>query len=160
MAVQMIRGGATIDALTPQELRDFFREQAEIQDARDREALRGKKRMELTIPVSGTPATFYTGSVGMGTGPEEGYVWSLKLAGITLSSSQTLVIYKASSSGDHRRPIASLAAASVQVATWSADQVRLRHGEELYLVAGGAGITGVFAAAWQIPAEREAEIYD
>jgi hypothetical protein len=51
------------------------------------------------------------------------------------------------------------AAPAVQVATWSADQARLKMSEGVYLVTS-ATITQAYVTAWQVPAEMEADVYD
>ena len=127
---------------------------AELQ-AWERERQRGKKRMELMLPGPlPLASTFFINNI-----IDEGYIWSLRLASANLASSGTLVIYKATSTGDTRRPLFSGASASTQVATWSSDQARMRHSDGLYFSAS-QNITEVFISAWQVPAEREGEIYD
>jgi hypothetical protein len=160
MAQQMVRGGAALDIPTADEnadavdgrLRAFYAEQAAIEDARQREYARGLKRMETFIAVVPAAATFFTGSL-----VDEGFVWSLRTAGINTAGGGLPVIYKASASGDTRRPIwVDQSTGTVHSATWSSDQVRLRHGDGLYLTSGG-NLTGIWLSAWQVPAEREYE---
>ena len=133
------------------------------QSARDRESMRGKKRMELAIPVTPPATSVFVGQQlgqNTGNGPEEGYIWSLRMVSIVLAGTGTLTVYKGSSSGDTRRPLwATGTGQPVQVATWSSDQARIRHGEGIYIV-GSANLTAVFVSAWQVPAEREGEFYD
>jgi hypothetical protein len=135
----------------------------ETWDAHERARQRAKKRIEITVPIQPAATSVFVGqATGNNTanGPEEGYVWSLKLVGITLAGTGTLTVYKASASGDVRRPLwATGTGMPVQVATWSSDQARIRHGEGIYVV-GSANLTSVYLAAWEVPAEMEAEIYD
>jgi len=160
MAQQMVRGGMPLDIPTPDEIgqavddrvRVFWREQQQIESARERERFRGLKRMEWFSAVVPAATTFFTGAL-----VDEGYVWSLRLAGINTASGGLPNIYRASVSGDTRRPIwADPSSGTVHVATWSSDQARLRHGDGLYLSSAG-NLTGVYVSAWQLPAEREAE---
>lgn len=136
---------------------------AAVVGAQLRAADRGKKRIEILIPINPASTSVFVGqanSPNTANGPEEGYVWSLKLVSITLSGTGTLTVYKASNSGDTRRPLWTTGTGMpVQVATWSADSARIRHGEGIYIV-GSATLTSVYLAAWQVPAEMEAEIYD
>ena len=160
MAQQMIRGGAPVDIPTTGEIADaaeqrlmaFYAQQREIEDARQRERLRGLKRIETYLAIVPAAAVFFTGSL-----VDEGYVWSLRLAGINTASGGLPVIYRASASGDTRRPIwVDPSSGTVHTATWSSDQARLRHGDGLYLTSGG-NLTGLYLSAWQLPAEREGE---
>lgn len=134
---------------------------SEAQGAWERSQLRALKRIEILVPVQPAANNIFIGqttNVNTGNGPEEGYVWSLRLLSITLSGTGTLTVYKASNSGDTRRPIFySGTGQPVQVATWSSDQARIRHSEGIYVV-GSTTITFVYMAAWEVPAEREAEL--
>lgn len=160
MAEQLVRGGAPLDIPTADEtasavdarMRAFWHEQAAIAEAREREHARGVKRMEIFLAVTPAAATFWTGPL-----VDEGYIWSLRLAGINTAGGGLPNIFRASASGDTRRPIwADPSTGTVHVATWSSDQARLRHGDGLYLSAGG-NLTSIYLSAWQVPAEREYE---
>jgi len=157
----VIRGGAPVDIPTAGEIGDvvdarlaaFYAQQREIENARDRERYRGLKRMELYLSPPASSATYFTGSL-----VDEGYVWSLRLAGIAMSTSNIFVMYRASTDKDTRRPIwVDPTSGSTHAATWSSDQARLRHGDGLYIVPSTGNVTGVFISAWQLPAEREGE---
>lgn len=168
MARQMIQSG-TLDIPTAGEvgdavdgrIRSFWAEQQAIEDARQHERLRGKKRIEVFIPLLGTSTSAFigqwVGGANQGNGPEQGYLWSVRLVSITLAGTGTLTVYKSSSDKDTRRPLwATGTGAPVQVATWSSDQARIRFGEGLYIV-GSTNLNSVYMAAWQLPAEREGE---
>ncbi len=165
MAKVLIRAGAEIDVPTraevAEDLRSIWEEQREIESARERERLRTMKRVELFIPVSPAANNVFIGqtvTANEGNGPELGYIWSVRLVSITLSGTGTLTVYKSSSSGDTRRPVFYNGTGQpVQVALWSADQLRLRPGEGLYIV-GSTTLTAVFMSAWEIAAEREGEL--
>lgn len=149
MTKTLLRAGVEIDIPSKDEIREQVDEALRM---RVRE--RAKKRIELMIPVQPAAATFYA------PGPAEGYVWSLKLVGVNLASAGNCTVYKASSTGDTRRPLGNQGnVATVQGFTWSADQARLRHGEGLY-VTTSTTLTGLYLVSWQVPAELEAEIYD
>jgi hypothetical protein len=153
----LLRAGAEVEIPSVHEIRGTMEE---VWAAHERAKVRGKKRMELLFPVQPAATTVFLGPADAGGMAEEGYIWSLKMVSVNFSASSTLNIYKSSNSGDTRRPLCpTLAAATVQSFSWSSDAARLRHGEGLYLV-GSATITGVYVAAWQVPAEQEAEIYD
>lgn len=160
MAQQLVRGGAPLDIPTAEEnaaaaaarMQAFWREQAAIEEARQREYARGLKRMEIYLTVSPAATTFWTGPL-----VDEGYVWSLRLAGINTAGGGLPNIFRASASGDTRRPIwVDPSTGTVHTATWSSDQARLRHGDGLYLSSAG-NLTSLYLSAWQLPAEREYE---
>ena len=169
MATQMVRGGAPLEIPTADEVADavdgrmqaFYREQRAIEDARERARARGMKRMEILVPVSPAANNIFIGqavTANEGNGPEQGYVWSVRMVSITLSGTGTLTVYKSSSSADTRRPVwYSGTGQPVQVALWSSDQLRLRSGEGLYIV-GSTTLTYVFVSAWEVIAEREWEL--
>ena len=146
--------GQTMYAPTRDEYKTMMREAA-AEEARQRAADRAKKRMEFTIPIAVPGTATFIGDL-----VNEGYIWSLKLIGVTLAASGTVTPFKASTSGDARRPLANVSAAgTVAVFTWSSDQARLRHSDGLYLPSS-SNVTEVFISGWEVPAEREAEIYD
>lgn len=155
MAKTLLRAGVEIDIPDRSEIRH------EVDEAlRIRERDRAKKRMELMAPVASVTAFATPGP------PAEGYVWSLKLVAAQLTATGSISVYKASSSNDTRRPLGNATApasaiggAFPAVATWSSDQARIRHGEDIYIVST-VSMTGVYVAAWQVPSEMEAEIYD
>lgn len=169
MARQMVTGGqpleipstAEISDVVGAQLAEFYSRQREIESARERERLRGFKRMEILVPVSPAANNIFIGqsvTANIGNGPEQGYVWSVRMVSITLSGTGTLTVYKSSSSADTRRPVWYAGTGQpVQVALWSSDQLRLRHGEGLYIV-GSTTLTSVFISAWEVPAEREGEL--
>ena len=142
---------------------EFFRTLQQHQSARDRAAQRAKTHIELTIPVNPPATSVYVGqavSNNTANGPEEGYLWSLRMISIKLSGTGTLNVYKSSDSADTRRPIFTTGTGQpIQVATWSSDAARIKHGEGI-LIVGSATLTNVYVSAWQVPAEREGELYD
>lgn len=154
MTATLLRAGVEIDIPSRHEIRH------EVDEAlRMRARERAKKRMEVMVPVSGTSAS-------VPGPPNEGYVWSLKLAAAQLSATGSISVYKASSASDLRRPLGNATApasaigtAFPAVVTWSSDQARIRHGEEIFILAT-VSMSGLYVAAWEAPAEMEAEIYD
>ena len=168
MARQMIQSGtldipdtAEIGGVVGGQLAAFHEQQTAIEAERQRERLRGKKRIELYIPLSGTTTSAFIGQFigasNQGNGPEQGYLWSVRLVSIVLAGTGTLTVYKSSSDKDTRRPLYySGTGQPVQVAMWSSDQARIRFGEGLYIV-GSTNLNSVYIAAWQLPAEREGE---
>ena len=159
MALFPIHGGATVETITPAELRL----ELERWEARQRAEADNVKRMEVAFPVQPPAINFFVSQVNFIGTPDEGYVWSLKMVAVTLSAAATLVVYKASSTGQTTRPLASFQAQTANVpliATWSSDQAELKHGEGVYLVAGSGTITGVYMTGEQVTAEKAAKIYD
>jgi hypothetical protein len=164
----IIQGGQPIDVPTTEEIteqlggqmRAFLREQQEIENTRQRERLRGLKRIEVFMPITPSSTSVFIGqSVGTntGNGPEQGYLWSVRLVSIVLAGTGTLTVFKSSSDKDTRRPIWNTGTGQqYQVATWSADQARIRFGEGLYIL-GSTNLSSVYMAAWELPAEREGE---
>lgn len=156
MAETVIRAGAVLEVPNRAEMREdisaALRDVALLESAREREQARGLKRIETYIPVNPAAATFFTGPL-----IDEGYVWSLRLAGISTAQGGLPNIFRASGTGDTRRPIwVDQSSGTVHVATWSSDQARLRHGDGLYLTSTG-NLLGIYLSAWQVPAEREYE---
>src|SRR5260370_8393497 len=82
--------------------------------------------MEYAVPVSGValqpaaaPASTLT------AGPEEGYVWSVKILSATLGSAGTLAVYKASAAGQTSRLVGfNSASQTLQPMFWAANQCR------------------------------------
>src|SRR5260370_22313601 len=90
-------GGQRLGGGTIHELSDLL-------TTRERDRARGVKWMEYAVPFSGfalqpaaAPASTLT------AGPEEGYVWSVKIRSATLGSARTLAVYKASAAGQTSR---------------------------------------------------------
>jgi hypothetical protein len=104
MALMTLTGGNKYDIATPGDVHDIttgvFRH--ELSQWR---ASRGKKRMEVTLPVQPASATVFLGPAEVAGMPEEGYIWSLKMVSATLAAAGTLIVYKATGSGDVRRPL-------------------------------------------------------
>lgn len=154
----LIRGGAEIEIPDRSEVRGIMRDElAGLYKART------KKRIEQMFPVPVPAATVFVGPA-QSIGPDEGYIWSLKLVSVLLVSAGHLNVYKSTSTGDRRRPLGSGNATSIGgvnpvSVTWSSDQARLRHSEGLFLEAE-QNISQIYLCGWEIAAELEAEVYD
>lgn len=127
----------------------------ELLDERERYRARGVKWMDYAVPLNTVPANTLT------IGPEEGYVWSVKILSSTLNGNGTLAAYKASSTGQTTRLVGYNATSqSLQVMYWAANQCFLNHGQQLYLVASGANLTNYYVGAEQAIAEQAWKVFD
>lgn len=152
MPAVVIQGGMRVEIPNRDENRADFRQ---VIDDYERSRAKGVKWMEEAIPIT-TPATTFFQTLSQ---PQPGYVWSLKIVSATLASAGTLVVYKASSSGDTRRPIANVPSSTTPVATWSSNQGFMYTTQGIYIVAG-QNITALYIAAEQSIAEQMEKIFD
>jgi len=149
-----IVGGHTFEAVTIHELSDLL-------TTRERDRARGVKWMEYAVPFSGfalqpaaAPASTLT------AGPEEGYVWSVKILSATLGSAGTLAVYKASAAGQTSRLVGfNSASQTLQPMFWAANQCFLNHGQALYLVASTT-LTNYYIGAEEAIAEQAWKVFD
>jgi hypothetical protein len=150
----LIRGGAELETVTLDEFGRFM-------DDRERARARGVKWVEFAVPFNGFPLEPAAAPVSTITvGPEEGYAWSVKLLSTTLASAGTLLIYKASSSGQTSRLVGNLTTSQTgQVQYWAANQCFLQHGTALYLLAT-QGLTNYYLGAEQAIAEQAWKVFD
>lgn len=154
MAEVEIIGGRKFEAVTIREMHDLL-------TTRERERARGVKWMEYAVPFNGfalqpaaAPATTIT------LGPEEGYVWSVKILSSTLGSAGTLTAYKASQAGQTSRLVGfNSTSQTAQVMYWAANQLFLNHGQALYLVASTT-LTNYYIGAEQAIAEQAWKVFD
>jgi hypothetical protein len=147
VAVVTIQGGRTFEALNT-------REMISILDDRERHRARGVKWMELATPLPAGPANVLT------AGPDEGYVWSVKILSSTLGSAGTLTAYKASSTGQTSRLVGyNSASQAPQVMYWAANQLFLNHGQALYIVASTT-LTNYYIGAEEAIAEQAWKVFD
>src|SRR5215469_7171737 len=141
MPAVTIRGGELVEIPNRVENRDDF---LAILDVRERQVARTIKWLDITIPGPSPAASSL-----ITQGPDQGYVWSLRMASVNLAIAGTLTPYKVSSGytsiattqTDTRRPVAPVSASSQtsQVATWTS-QLILQPGWALLLV-GSQNIT-------------------
>lgn len=154
MAVVTIQGGQKFEAITTHELNDLL-------TSRERQRARGVKWMEYAVPFASfalqpvaAPATTIT------LGPEEGYVWSVKILSSTLGTAGTLTAYKASASGQTSRLVGyNSTSQTPQVMYWAANQCFLNHGQALYLVASTT-LTNYYIGAEEAIAEQAWKVFD
>jgi hypothetical protein len=157
MPAVTIQGGMKVEIPNRDEIRQDFRD---VWDQRELTAARGVKWMDYAIPIQPAAASFLV------PGPEEGYSWSAKVLGVTLSAAATVACYKASSTGQTSRPlaqpVASVAVNSVNIAvfTWSSNQGFLQHGQDLYLQTSTGNLVTVYLAAEEAVAEQAYKIFD
>jgi hypothetical protein len=154
MGLQLIRGGSHIDTLTARELSDEL-------GRRERERARGVKWMEFAFPLPLSPANQIT------VGPDQGYMWSVRIVSSTLATAGTLTIYKCSaqpglsSSGtDTRRLLAFLGTSqTAQAQQFPSDTCVVRTGEALLLVASTT-LTNYYIGGWETIAEQQWKLMD
>jgi hypothetical protein len=157
MPAVTIQGGMKVEIPNRDEIRQDFRD---IWTAQEREQARGVKWMDFAIPIQ--PAAAST----LVPGPEEGYSWSAKVLGVTLSAAATVAVYKATSTGQTTRPlaqpVASVAVNSVNIAvfTWSSNQGFLQHGQDIYVQTSTGNLVTVYLAAEEAVAEQAYKIFD
>jgi hypothetical protein len=155
-----VQGGLHVEIPNREEIRTDV---ASVMDERQRVAARGFKPVRYAQPGNGTLTQFF-GNFG----PEQGYVWNLKLLSVQLASSGTVLAYLASSAPSTGATPARLIANFGNVAglglveKWSSSQIIMQPGEGIYLVAlgSGANISEVFLAAAEMPAEMVFKVYD
>lgn len=154
MPLITIQGGRQFEALDRNEIR-------QILDERERQRARGVKWMEFATPFNGFPLAPATAPANTITiGPEEGYVWSVKILSSTLGSAGTLTAYKASQAGQTSRLVGyNSTSQTPQVMYWAANQLFLNHGQALYLVASTT-LTNYYIGAEQAIAEQAWKVFD
>jgi hypothetical protein len=154
VAVTLIKGGAQLETVTLAEFSAFM-------DKRERDRARGVKWVEFAVPFNGFPLAPASAPTSVLTeGPEEGYAWSVKILSTTLASAGTLLIYKASSSGQTSRLVGTQQTSQTgQVQYWAANQCFLQHGTALYLLAT-QGLTNYYIGAEQAIAEQAWKVFD
>lgn len=125
-----------------------------LMDERERQRARGVKWVEFAVPLGAAPASVLT------AGPEEGYVWSVKILSTTLGSAGTFTVYKASSTGQTSRLVGfNSTSQTPQVMYWAANQCFLNHGQALYIVAS-TSLTNYYLGAEEAIAEQAWKVFD
>lgn len=162
MAQYTIAGGQRFETVTPDEMHAFFREQAAIQDARNRELQRTKKDLRRSTLLS-TPAGTRV-SVLDGITPASGYKWLVRILGVYLAATGTGQAFITSDTTStlgaltQSKPVASFLTTGVyQVATFPQGACVLDADEGLYLNFT-SNINGYMIAGWEIAAERIGEL--
>ena len=154
MAEVEIIGGRKFEAVTIREMHDLL-------TTRERERARGVKWMEYAVPFSSfalQPSAAPANTITIG--PEEGYVWSVKILSATLGSAGTLTAYKASAAGQTSRLVGfNSTSQTAQVMYWAANQCFLNHGQALYLVASTT-LTNYYLGAEEAIAEQAWKVFD
>lgn len=147
MATTLIKGGASLETVTLAEFSTFM-------DARERDRARGVKWMEVAQPLPLSPANVLT------IGPDQGYVWSVKILSTTLGSAGTFTAYKASAAGQTSRLVGYNATSQTpQVMYWAANQLFLQTGDSLYIVASTT-LTNYYIGAEQAISEQAWKVFD
>lgn len=154
----LIRGGMTVEIPDRHEIGAQFREEL---DARQLSRARGFKPIRMAVPGNGTLTQFVP------NGPEQGYVWNLKLLTVQLAATGTVQAFLASSAPATGSLPARLitdfgVTGTSQVEKWSSSQVLLMPGEGLYLsvTGSGANLNEIFYTAVEAPAEMVYKLYD
>lgn len=163
MAVQLVRGGGTIDAVTPAELRQFYAEQEGVEAARERERFRAVKLLRRDSSLT-TPANSRLTTLDSIT-PESGYIWCILMVSAQLASSGSFQAFITSDSS------ATFATSAVQrrlVASTSTNNQYpalpipknaciLLPGEGLLLNAS-VNIQSYFMSGWMLPEEMQGKL--
>lgn len=159
MAQQLIRGGGTIDTLTPAELHDFLRQQQEIQDTRDREKYRAIKLLRRDSSLTTPALTRITTNDSIT--PESGYIWCVLMVSAQLASSGSFQAFITSdtdttkTAASQRRLVASTSTNNQYPALpIPKNACILLPGEGLFLNAS-ANIQSYFLAGWYLPEEKQ-----
>jgi len=149
-----IQGGALIEIPSRAENRADVHA---TMDARERELAKTIKWLDITIPPpSPAAASLIT------PGPDQGFIWSVRMASVNLASAGTLIAYKVSSGyssiattqTDTRRPVGYASTSQTpQVITWTS-QLILQAGWALLLV-GGQNISNAYLGVWEVESERQ-----
>jgi hypothetical protein len=147
MARTIIKAGGVLDTPSMAELRAEF-------DLRDRQRGRGIKMIRASS-IGPSPAA---STLMLPSGPDAGYIWSLRLLSAQLASSGTLLAYITSSApatgATPQRAVYNGASAITQVTTFPSAACMLYPGEGIYLNAG-QNISSWFMAGWEVPSEME-----
>jgi hypothetical protein len=151
-----IRGGAKVEIPNRDEIRG---ELADVLDVRERSRARGVKWLDIVQPV--TPAT---GIITVG--PDQGYVWSVKVVSTTLASAGTLAVYKvtgwtgdSTTTNDTRRLVGyNSTSQTQQVITWGSNQCFLQAGWGLLLV-GGQNIPSYYMGVEEAVSEQQWKVF-
>lgn len=142
-----LHAGAEIDLLSKDELDQSLGQHfARTQTARGWGVKPIRKQAATT--TIGTATAFAI------QGPEQGYLWSLRLLGMSLSSAQSVQAWRAGDNGTTvpaNGLLGNMASASFGSLTWSKGQALLTGGEWLALSAGGNTIVSYLLVAVEVP---------
>lgn len=155
-----LQGGMHLEVPNREENREDV---ARVMDERQLVQARGFKPIRVAEPGNGT-LTQFLGNYG----PEQGYVWNLKLISVQLASTGTVLAYLATSAPSTGATPARLignfgnVTGTGLVEKWSSSQIIMQPGEGIYLVSTGAGanLNSIFVAAAEMPAEMVFKVYD
>lgn len=169
MAQQMVRGGGTLEIPTAEEtadvvdgrFRSFWAEQQEVQQAREREHLRGVKLLRRDTALASPAGTRFT--VTDDITPEQGYVWCVLLVSAQLASAGTFQAFISSdtdttrTAAQQRRLVANGASNQYQAISIPKNACVLMPGEGLFLNAS-QNINSYFLSGWEVPAEMQGKL--
>lgn len=157
MATTLIRGGASFDHVTPDEMRGMLGEQAAIESARDRERYRGIKDLRRSINLSSPAGAHIT--INDGITPEAGYKWLVMGVSVWLAAAGTGEAFITSDTASalaaptQGRPVITFSTSFVyQVGNLPKGACVLNEGEGLYLNFS-QNIQGYMLTGWLTPAE-------
>lgn len=155
----VIKAGAVLDVPNTAEMTDIARQvwrEHASEDVAERTRARGIKYIRVS-GIGPTPAaqTFY-----IPNGPEEGYIWALRILSVQLAAADTLLSYITSSApqagATPQRLLSPFGTSNAnQVALFATAQAMLYGGESVYLSAAAHNITAFYMGAWQVPTEME-----
>lgn len=169
MTAQMVQGGRTLDIPSADEnaaavdgrVRAWWLEEQEIQQAREREHLRGVKLLRRDFALTTPAGTRFT--VTDGITPEQGYVWCVLLVSAQLASAGVFQAFITSdtdttrTAASQRRLVAAGASNTYQALTIPKNACVLMPGEGLFLNAA-QNILSYFLSGWEVPAEMQGKL--
>lgn len=162
MAVQLIRGGGTIDTLTPSELQAFWREEQQIQQVREREHLRAVKLMRRDSSLTTPALTRITTNDSIT--PASGYVWAVLMVSAQLASSGSLQAFITSdtdttkTAASQRRLVASSNTNNQYQALAIPKNACVLLADEGLFLNASTNIVSYFLSGWEVPAEMQGKL--
>lgn len=143
---QRLNANGILDLLTKDELSECMGHNF---DAAIRDLYRGLDYLTFTGNAQAPSGSFTIPYV-----PQQGYTWSVKLLSYNLGSSvaSTIVI----GTDVTQAPVWSNAAATVVVATWSSNQLVIKDGSPITIVASGVG--NYRLGVLQVPTEMQGKL--
>jgi hypothetical protein len=149
MATWTIQGGKSFETLTVEEWR------AEA-DRRERERARGVKPFDYAVPLTSSPANVIS------VGPEEGWIWAVRIVSSTLGSAGTYTVYKSSNLGTSTTNTPGQTtrlmgyngtSQTAQAIQFPGDTFICQHGTAVYIVASTT-LTNYYIGGFQVIAEQ------
>lgn len=155
--ITTIRGGGTIEHVTPDELRAELRSVMAAESAAERERLRGIKDLQRAALIASPAGTHIT--LTDGYTPDAGYKWMIRHIGVYLASAGTGQVFLTTDTTStlgptaQARPVAVfLTSGQYQAADIGSGACILSEAQGLYLNFS-QNVVGYFMSGWIVPAE-------